>query len=74
MQFDRLKQELHPWLSEFRWFRRWVGGRWECWVMDWPFTGTKWFLREPFNPVSPENMRPCDLCRGTPTVEDYRKK
>lgn len=34
----RLKEFLWPYLSEFRWFRRWYGGRWSFWYIDLPLT------------------------------------
>jgi hypothetical protein len=49
-----------------RWFRRWVGGRWEFWLVG-SVAGAIWH----HNPEHLKNMgRPGD-CFGTPVVEDY---
>lgn len=53
-------------LTRFRWYRRWKGGRWEQWYVDFPVCGVARF----HNP--PQGRRPMSLCRGTPDVEDYR--
>lgn len=51
-------------LADFRWYRKWRGGRWERWWID-DVHCFAWFQND-----GPE--RPHPLCRGTPVVEDYR--
>jgi hypothetical protein len=57
--------------SSFRWYRRWYGGVWELWHVDSPVNGQVWHELDGPTEGGP---RPSPLCRGTPTVEDYRKK
>lgn len=58
---------LIPFLSGFRWFRRWCGGHWERWYLD-NFHADVWFRK----PCGGE--RPHPLARGTPTCEDWPVK
>lgn len=60
------------WLCNFRWFRKWIGGHWEQWWLDVPFTESVWFLTNHTSPTS--HIRPHPLCRGTPRCEDYPSK
>jgi hypothetical protein len=53
------------WLSKYRWYRRWYGGRWEKWCTDHPVCSDIWYND------CVEGERPCVLCRGTPVIEDY---
>ena len=67
-----MRRNAPPWwldclFGEFRWFRRWWGGRWELWYVDVPVCSRIWHWRE--QPLKRD--RPNGLCRGTPTVEDY---
>lgn len=63
---------LEPFLSNFRWFRRLVGGRWERWYVEvchasiWHYIDewTYWTYRG-----SGRARLPC--CFGTPTVEEH---
>jgi hypothetical protein len=56
-------------LRRYRWYRRWHGGRWELWYVDFPICEPIWHeiedrqLREGYRP---------GLCRGTPAIEDWR--
>ena len=53
-------------LSNRQWYRRWYGGRWERWNVDYPVCSLIWHWD------CVEGERPGPLCRGRPTVEDYR--
>lgn len=50
-------------LSDYRWFRRWVGGHWERWWIDYVHSDI-WHHR-------PHGGRPCSIARGTPTCEEW---
>lgn len=55
-----------PWaglLVEFQWFRKYIGGTWQQWIMDQPIGGEAWFRWDRMD------ARPHPLCRGTPTIE-----
>lgn len=54
------------WLSRFRWYRRWRGGRWQRWWIDTPVASDMWF----HNPDWGRDDRP-GLGRGIPDEEDY---
>lgn len=61
----RLQFVLHVLgFSSWRWFRRWVGGRWEFWLVG-SVAGAIWH-----HSARPERHRPGD-CFGTPVVEEY---
>jgi len=49
--------------------RQKLGGRWECYNIDYPLYGTSWFQHN-----SETRGRPHPLCRGTPLVEIYNPK
>lgn len=51
-------------LSNYRWYRRLRGGKWERWYIDAPVHSDMWFRVEDFG------HRP-GLARGTPEQEDY---
>ena len=51
-------------LSDFRWFRRWVGGAWERWYLD-VIHADVWFRR------ACDGSRPCAIARGVPSREVY---
>lgn len=52
-------------LSEYRWFRRWIGGHWERWYLD--VVHSEFWFRCQHGAVE----RPSAICRGTPTCEEY---
>ena len=52
--------------AEHRWFRRMIGGQWECWYLD-VVHACEWFHRLPDDP----HERPLSTCRGVPNVETY---
>jgi hypothetical protein len=54
-------------LGRFGWYRRWRGGRWEGWYLDFPVVGVCWFR----NPDWAWNDGRPPLGRGTPRVETY---
>lgn len=57
-------------LGDFQWYRRWYGGVWELWWVDYPVCTAVWHdVPEPTG----RGPRPTPLCRGTPVVEDYRR-
>lgn len=58
-------------LRQFTWYRRWHGGRWELWHVDFPFCASIWHELEG-RQLESESRRPTGLCRGTPVVEDWR--
>lgn len=58
---------LDHWLSRFKWWRRWRGGRWERWFIDTPVGSWLWF-RNPRWPAA--DPRP-GLGRGLPDVETW---
>ena len=58
-------------LSECKWYRRWYGGVWEQWYVDSPVNRTVW--HNVVAPTAETGVRPAVICRGTPTVEDYRE-
>jgi hypothetical protein len=51
--------------DRFRWYRRWIGGRWERWYLDYPVHGEMWERR------NSEESGPPPLARGGAVVEDY---
>jgi hypothetical protein len=64
--------------ERFQWYRHWVGGHWERWIVDltgqqseWWFLMDKW--RNPLgNPCSKHGApRPLSVCRGTPVCEQW---
>lgn len=60
-----------PWikafLCDYRWYRRWFGGRWECHWID--ITCSFIWLDMRPDCKWPEYRQPCS--HGTPTIEDY---
>lgn len=56
-------------LSKFRFYRKWWGGHWELWWVDFPVCSEVW---HDLNQCSLEaKKRPYGLLRGTPVCEDY---
>jgi len=53
--------------GKYKWVRKFKGGKWEGWIMDFPIVNTWWFQMDKFT-----NERPHQLCRGTPTREEYQ--
>lgn len=51
-------------MSDFRWYRRLIGGHWERWWMD-VIHADVWYHRPH------DGTRPHVLARGTPTCEDW---
>ena len=49
--------------DRWQWWRRWRGGHWERWIIDYPVCSELWMQR-------PHGGRP-GLGRGTPTCEDW---
>lgn len=62
-----LQETLGLFLSEWRPFRRWVGGKWERWYVDVVHS----VLWHPVTDWSDADRRPTVICRGTPTREEY---
>jgi hypothetical protein len=58
---------VQHWFSRFRWYRRYIGGRWEYHFID-ICTASMWL---PMNPQRcwPEYRQPCSV--GAPIVEDW---
>ena len=54
-------------LEQFKWYRRWRGGRWECWYVD-PCKSMIWHEIKKGEQGYP-NRPPC--CFGTPIIEEY---
>ena len=55
------------WLSRWKWYRRWYGGRWEYHWID-VCHSAMWLDMRP-DRCWPEWVQPCS--RGTPIIEDY---
>lgn len=55
-------------LGEYRWFRRWAGGHWERWWVDYVHAPL-WHSVECC--AHETGDRPTSVCRGTPTCEDW---
>jgi hypothetical protein len=72
-----MKRLLHPestivlflGIERFRWYRKWIGGHWEFWYIDFPVTAEIWF-HLPECSTATKN-RPSSLARGGPICEDY---
>lgn len=32
--FENWLRNHHYWFSNYRWYRKWYGGKWECWWTD----------------------------------------
>jgi hypothetical protein len=54
-----------PMLRQFKWYRRLVGGRWEKWMHEEPYSD--WYQWDTDSRGSRPNMG----CRGTPLIEVY---
>lgn len=54
-------------LGDFRWYRRWYGGRWEYHYID--ICHTSMWLDMPPDHCWPKYRQPCSF--GTPIVEDW---
>lgn len=52
---------LTGYLPNFRWYRKWKGGRWELWWNQQTYLPT-WYHNHTGRPYA---------CMGTPVVEDY---
>jgi hypothetical protein len=57
--------------TRFRWYRRLCGGVWEHWWIDSPFNCFVWVELDV--PSDELGKRPV-LARGTPVIEDYRRR
>jgi hypothetical protein len=60
--------------SEYRWYRKILGGRWERWVVDWPVCSTMWFEIncEVQDLLTYKGYgRPSALCRGPIVDMEY---
>lgn len=57
-------------LEQFKWYRRWRGGRWECWYVD-VCKSMIWHKIKKGEQGYP-NRPPC--CFGTPIIEEYPYK
>ena len=57
--------------TRFRWYRQRCGGVWEHWWIDAPFNSFIWVELD--IPSEELGRRP-PLARGTPEVEDYRRR
>lgn len=55
-------------LGEYRWFRRWVGGHWERWWVDY-VCADLWHSVERCERET--GIRPTSVCRGAPTCEHW---
>lgn len=63
---------IRSFLSKYRWYRRWYGGRWECYWIE--ATGSFIWHDMPRNPLYwYPSTRPVES-RGTPEIEDYPYK
>lgn len=56
--------------TEWRWYRRALGGHWERWYVDSPVNSEVWH-RCPLGCTKHTLRRPSMLCRGIPTCEDW---
>jgi len=56
-------------LSHYAWVRRWYGGHWERWYVDFPVCSTMWFPVERCS--YPDGLLAFPLLKGSPTCEDY---
>ena len=56
-------------LEKLRRYRKWWGGHWELWCVDFPVCGDIWHDVKECSRVTKE--RPTGLCRGTPQCETY---
>ena len=54
-------------LPNFKWYRRWRGGRWECWYVD-PCKSMIWHYIDK-GELGYQVRPPC--CFGTPIIEEY---
>lgn len=63
-------QWIKAFLCDFRWYRRWFGGRWERHWID--ITHSFIWLDMRPDRKWPEYRQPCS--HGTPTIEDYPTK
>jgi hypothetical protein len=67
---DRRRFARRSWagrmLGEYRWFRRWSGGHWERWWVDYVHSDL-WHSVEHCARVT--GLPPTSVCRGTPTCE-----
>lgn len=57
---------LYSFLSDFKWFRKMIGGYWEYWYMNVPVEKFVWIHSE-----KKLEGNPSYLCIGTPIIEDY---
>ncbi len=63
-------EDLSLLFGGYQWFRRWIGGRWELWWVDQPVCAQVWHYGDPEDDFT---QRPTCICRGVPTIEDYRE-
>lgn len=57
--------------ARFRWYRRWAGGHWERWYVDYPVCGDYWFRTD--GCYLKRETRP-GLCRVLHKCEDYPER
>ena len=55
------------WLSDYQWYRKWYGGRWE--YHDITICHAQMWLEMRQDKCWPEYIQPCSL--GVPIIEDY---
>lgn len=56
-----------------QWARRYIGGRWECWYLDYPVCSMYWYQWDSRSGGGVLGYRRPPLGRGTPIVEDYTR-
>lgn len=61
---------LFVYANNWRWFRRWVGGRWENWYCDATMSPLWFHVVEPWAEQWDGRRRP-GACFGTPVVEEW---
>ena len=61
---------LKHYLSNYQWYRKWYGGRWEKHYIE-ICASSMWLDMKPPK-VWPDYIQPCS--RGTPEIEDYTQK
>lgn len=71
MRMPNWLRKLEHNLHEYKWYRRWYGGRWELWYVD--FVGNEvWHNSLQLPNMRMWNGKPSPLCRGMCLeVEDY---
>lgn len=62
---------LNVLFADFRWYRKWRGGKWELWWVDVVYCDS-WHPVTEFSRIA--GVRPTAICRGTPTEENWGDK